>query len=143
MAKELIEDSAVLSVFEGYPDDLKQTLLDLRTLILQTAESLDAVGELQETLKWGQPSYLTVRPKCGTTIRIDRDKSESGDFALYVNCQSSLVSDWRVLFPDLTFGGDRSVHFRLHQPLPEDELRHMISMALTYHGSRRKPSGPD
>nr|WP_282449206.1 DUF1801 domain-containing protein [Roseibium sp. CAU 1639] len=112
-------------------------MLKIRSLILEIASENDAVGTLQETLKWGQPSYLTVKPKTGTTIRIDRDTSATGDVALYVNCQSSLVSDWRGMFPDITFGGDRSVHFRLDKPLPEPELRQMITMALTYHSRKR------
>lgn len=29
----------------------------LRQLILSTADSLEQVGELEETLKWGEPEY--------------------------------------------------------------------------------------
>lgn len=133
----MTDTSKVLALLETYPDDVRDALLHLRTLILETARENSAVGTVEETLKWGQPSYLTVRPKTGTTIRIDRDKSDAGDIALYVNCQSSLVSDWRGLFPEITFGGDRSVHFPLDAPLPERELRQMITMALTYHLKKR------
>ncbi|MCV0425232.1 MAG: DUF1801 domain-containing protein [Roseibium sp.] len=133
-------DPAVLAVMDSYSGELKEALLGLRALILKTAEEHENIGLLHEALKWGQPSYLTVQPKTGTTIRIDRDKSDLGDFALYVNCQSSLISDWRTLFPALTFGGDRSVHFKLNRPLPKSELRHMIAMALTYHSSKRNQS---
>ena len=129
---------AVLSLLDSYPEPLKSALTALREIILQTAAENAEIGEIEEELKWGQPSYLTARPKTGTTIRIDRDKSELGDYALFVNCQSSLVSDWRALFPDLTFGGDRSVHFKLEDPLPEDAVRHMVTMALTYHSRKRK-----
>jgi len=131
----------ISAVFESYPGELKAALLALRALILETADRNGDIGALQETLKWGQPSYLTVKPKTGTTIRIDRDTSEQGDYALFVNCQSSLVSEWRALFPDFTFGGNRSVHFRLDQPFPENELRQMIVMALTYHSAKRKAAG--
>ncbi|MES0882071.1 DUF1801 domain-containing protein [Roseibium sp. SCP14] len=130
---------AVLALLDSYPEALRSALATLRQIILETAEENAEVGELEETLKWGQPSYLTVRPKSGTTVRIDRDKSALGDYALYVNCQSSLVSDWRTLFPELAFGGDRSVHFKLEEPFPEQAVRHMIAMALTYHSRKRKP----
>ncbi|PVB62847.1 DUF1801 domain-containing protein [Labrenzia sp. 011] len=116
-------------------------MLDLRRLIHDTARENDGIGVLEETLKWGQPSFLTVRPKTGTTIRIDRDTSPRGDYSLFVSCRSSLVSQWRGLFPHLTFGGDRSVHFRLEDPMPVNELRQMITMALTYHSGKRKPVG--
>jgi len=132
------ENPDVLALLESYPGDLRKALLQLRAMILETAGRNKTIGNLEETLKWGQASYLTVKPKTGTTIRIDRDTSDAGDVALYVNCQSSLVSDWRGLFPQITFGGDRSVHFRLDEPLPEAELRQMITMALTYHLKKRK-----
>ncbi|ASP32815.1 DUF1801 domain-containing protein [Labrenzia sp. VG12] len=131
------DDPSVMSLLDGYPEDIKAALLQMRSLILRTAAENKDIGVLEETLKWSQPSYLTTRPKTGTTIRIDRDKSDAGDFALYVNCQSSLVSEWRALFPQFTYGGDRSVHFQLGDPLPENELRQMITMALTYHQKKR------
>lgn len=131
------DNAEVLALLDGYPENLRAALMTIRSLIVEIASRNESVGALEETLKWGQPSYLTVKPKTGTTIRIDRDTSAAGDVALYVNCQSSLVSDWRGMFPDITFGGDRSVHFRLDEPLPEPELRQMITMALTYHSRKR------
>jgi len=136
----LKDNPDVLAVLNGYPDALRKALKALRALIVETAERTDHAGELEETLRWGQPSYLTVRPKTGTTIRIDRDTSGKGDYALFVSCQSSLVSEWRAMFPDLNFGGDRSVHFKLEDPFPEDNLRQMIVMALTYHKRKRGPA---
>jgi hypothetical protein len=136
-ARSMEDNPQVLALLKSYPDNIRNALLGLRRLILETAAGNDRIGDLQETLKWGQPSYLTVRPKTGTTIRIDRDTSAEGDIALYVNCRTSLVSEWRGLFPHLTFGGDRSVHFRLEAPLPEAPLRQMITMALTYHNVRK------
>jgi len=134
-------NTEVLALLRSYPEDISNALLRLRSLILETAQQTDGVGEIEETLKWGQPGYVTVRPKTGTTIRIDRDPSGKGDIALYVNCRSSLVSDWRALFPELTYGGDRSVHLKLSAPWPEDALSQMITMALTYHKAKAKRSG--
>jgi len=125
--------SASLAVIEGKDEPVRGALLRLRELVLQTANETAKAGTLVETLKWGQPSFLTDRPKSGTTIRIDRDRSDLGDIALYVPCSTSLVSEWRGMFPSLTYGGDRSVHFAADKPLPEDALRQMIAMALTYH----------
>lgn len=130
-------DKVALSVIEREPPDIRDGLLELRRLILETAAETDGIGKVVETLKWGQPSYLTEKPKSGTTIRIASDGSELGDIALYVSCNTSLVSEWRGLFPDLIFGGDRSLHLSLAKPLPLPELRQMIRMALTYH-SRKK-----
>ncbi len=107
--------------------------MHLRRLILETAAQIDAVGDVEETLKWGQPSFQTARPRTGTAIRIDKDGPETADVALFVHCQTSLVSEWRVLYPHLSFGGNRSVHFPAGEPLPEAEICQMVSMALRYH----------
>ncbi|WP_395175742.1 DUF1801 domain-containing protein [Roseibium alexandrii] len=130
-------EADALSLIEREPPQIRDGLLELRRLILETAVETDGAGKIVETLKWGQPSYLTEKPKSGTTIRIAKDGSELGDIALYVSCSTSLVSEWRGLFPDLAFGGDRSLHLSLAKPLPLPELRQMIGMALTYH-SRKK-----
>ncbi|WP_428525599.1 DUF1801 domain-containing protein [Roseibium sp.] len=129
--------NATLSLIEQESPEVREGLLKLRRLILETAVETDGIGKIVETLKWGQPSYLTENPKSGTTIRIAKDGSELGDIALYVSCNTSLVSEWRGLFPDLIFGGDRSLHLSLTVPMPLPELRQMIRMALTYH-SRKK-----
>ena len=110
----------------------------MRRLILETAAKTQGVGALQETLKWGQPSYLTTESRSGSTIRIDRVKPEPGDdrelYALYVHCQTTLVSTFRQLYRDeLTFGGNRSILLDAAQPLPKAALRHCIALALTYH----------
>ncbi len=63
----------VLAIFERYPADIRERLLTIRSLIAETATQRDDIGELEETMKWGQASYLTKRPKTGTTLRIDRD----------------------------------------------------------------------
>lgn len=128
------------AVLDSYPGEVRRALLRLRDLIHETAGQNSEIGQLEEALKWGQPSFLTVMPQTGTAIRIDRDISGQGDFALFVNCQTSLVSEWRAMFPHLTYGGNRSVHFTLAEPLPEDELRQMITMALTYRSRKRKPA---
>ena len=70
-------DPAVDAVFAAYPKPLKAKLLALRRLILDTAKKTEGVGALEETLKWGQPSYLTTLTKSGSTIRIDRVKAFS------------------------------------------------------------------
>ena len=121
------------SFFNDYPLEIKEKLLQLRQLIFETATTLAVTDGLVETLKWNQPSDLT-KSKSGTTIRIDQDKSELGQYALYVHCQTSLIEDCRHLFPNsFTFSGNRALLFNVHNPLPEKELCHFIEMALTYH----------
>lgn len=139
-ASPAFETPDVASVFAAYPPALRDRLLRLRDLIFETAAATDGVGPLQETLKWGQPSYLTPRTKSGTTIRIDAVKSEPGRYALYVHCQTNLVASFREMYPDvLTCEGNRAVLFDEEDAVPEDVLRHCIALALTYHA--RKAGG--
>ncbi|MBE1283778.1 MAG: DUF1801 domain-containing protein [Rhodobacteraceae bacterium] len=127
----------VADAFAAFPKAERAGLLSLRQLILEEAAACPDVGEIEETLKWGQPSYLTVRPKSGTTIRLGLPKQ--GGFALYVHCQTTLIADFQALFPkDFTYEGNRAVHFRVGQALPKDRIGLLIRAALTYH--RKKPA---
>ena len=138
--KTRFESDDVRAVFAAYPKDVKRKLMALRELIFETAAATDGVGELEETLKWGQPAYLTKRPKSGSTIRIDRVKSGDGRYAMYFHCQTNLVSTFRELYPaEFAYGGNRSIEFDADARIPEKPLRHCVALALTYHlGKGRK-----
>jgi Domain of unknown function (DU1801) len=137
VAKEFSEPT-VDAVFRAYPSPVKARLLALRQLIFDTAESTRGVGALQETLKWGQPSYLTSATKSGSTVRIDRVKSIPGQYAIYFHCQTDLVATFRELYPELTYGGNRSILLQVEDAVAEPALRHCIALALTYHLNKRK-----
>jgi hypothetical protein len=129
-------DPAVAAVFEAYPAPLRKRLMRLRSLIRQTAEATDGVGPLEETLKWGEVSYLTSASGSGTTVRIGRDKA-SGRPAIYVNCQTDLLSRYRTLYPDaFGYDGDRGVV--IGEAPDEAALKHMVALALTYHASKKR-----
>ncbi|WP_425989042.1 DUF1801 domain-containing protein [Afipia sp. DC4300-2b1] len=126
-------DSNVAKVFAAYPEDVRAKLMKLRAIIFETAETIDGVGPLEETLKWGQPSYLTTETGSGSTIRIDREKSD-GRVAMYFHCQTDLVETFRELYPtQMEYGGDRSILFKVATRIPENALRHCVGLALTYH----------
>ena len=132
-------DPAVEAVFDAYPKPLKAKLLALRRLIFDTAKTTKGVGALQETLKWGQPSYLTPETKSGSTIRIDQVKSTPGQYAVYFHCQTNLVETFRELYPkEFSYGGNRSILLNAKGEVPEAALRHCVALALTYHLTKRK-----
>jgi Domain of unknown function (DU1801) len=131
-------DPAVEAAFDAYPKPLKARLLALRRLIFDTARTVEGVGPLQETLKWGQPSYLTPETKSGSTIRIDRTKS-ANQYAIYFHCQTNLVETFRELYPaEMSYGGNRSIILNADDEMPEPALRHCVALALTYHLNKRK-----
>lgn len=132
------QDISIESVMAGYPPKLRSTMKKLRKLVREVAKSNADVGELVETLKWGQPSFLPKRPRIGTTVRMDAVSEDPARVALYFHCQTSLVETFRELYSDtLSFEGNRALVLDASRSLPEAELRHCIEMALTYHKAKR------
>lgn len=131
-AKRPFADPAVRAAFDAYPRGVRAGLLALRALIFEAATEHEAIGPLTETLKWGQPAYLQARPRIGTTVRIDA--LDNRRYALLVHCQTSLTARFRETYPSLfEIDGKRAVVFATGAPLPRDELKHCIAIALTYH----------
>ncbi|MCZ4282761.1 DUF1801 domain-containing protein [Kiloniella laminariae] len=126
------------AVYDAYPESVKDRLLFLRELIYETALANSVVGPLEETLKWGQPSFLTSRSKSGTTIRLDQIKSSNGSCGLYFHCQTDLVDRFRALYPEImTYEGNRCILFYAEDDIPVQALKHCLAMALTYHHDKK------
>ena len=127
-------NAAVAKTFETYPPNMRRRLLALRDLILATAASTPGVGKLEETLKWGEPAYVTSQTKAGSTLRIAWKKSAPLHYAMYFNCQTNLVETFSTLFPkEFTFEGNRAIVFGESDQVPTDSLSFCIGAALTYH----------
>jgi hypothetical protein len=134
---QLTSNPKVNEVFQKYPESVKEKMDHLRTLVLTTAEEIEGLDKLEETLKWGEPSYLT---KHGSTVRMDWKEKNPDQYAIYFKCTSKLVPTFKAIYGDIfTFEGSRAIVFKLNDQVPEDELRHCISMALTYHKIKQLP----
>lgn len=132
-----IENTKVAAVFEQYPVKFQKKLLFLRQLILDTASQTDGVDSVEETLKWGEPSYIT---KTGSTIRIGWKKSNPSQYALYFNCKTILVETFREVYHDkFIFEGNRAIIFNEDDDIFVDELKQCISSSLTYHVRKHVP----
>lgn len=133
------ENPEVAEVFLSYPASVLPSLLLLRELIFETAARTEGVGELEETLRWGEPSYLTTRSKSGSMIRIG-PKGGDGRYAVFFHCRTDLVSRFRAMFGErLCFEGTRAIVFNAGDKLPMEALRCCISMALTYYLAKDGP----
>jgi hypothetical protein len=71
---------------------MRRRLLALRELIFDTAASTEGVGELEETLKWGEPACLTPKSRSGTTVRIVWKPSDPTRYAMYFHCVVPLLA---------------------------------------------------
>ena len=129
---------AVARAIEAAPLEARARLLEIRRLIYEAAADTDA-GPLTETLKWGEPAFLTEATKSGSTIRIAWKPSTPNHCGLYLNCQTDLVDRCRERFPDaFTYVGDRAVLVPVSGAFDADALRAVAAMALTYHRDKRK-----
>ena len=125
---------SVEDLYPGYDGLRGEKLRELRKLVLDVATQTEGVGEIEECLKWGQPSFVTVKPKSGSTIRIDTVKDSDTQYAMYFICNTNLVERFREVYPAaFHYQGNRAIVFDVSDPVPVEVLRHCIAMALTYH----------
>ena len=125
----------VAKAFDAMPSDIADVLCEARLAILHTAKMTAGVGQLTETLKWGEPAYLTEAPKTGTTLRLGQI---GGRAAVMVPCSTTIIEDARTVFGDLPelsgkrgliLGGDAQV------------FGYIVSAALTYHMRKHRSKG--
>jgi len=130
-----ISDPDVAAVFAGYDNAVRPGLLLLRSLILDAAAFTDGVGALEETLKWGQPAYLTSQTRSGSTVRLGQlGPGGSHDFAMYFICNTDLVDGFEATFGDLfRYADNRALLFSVGEKLPIEELTECVAQALRYH----------
>ena len=121
----------VHAVFDNYPEVVRLKMRNLRDLVIETAEETESIASLEETLKWGEPSFLT---KNGSTLRMDWKAKRPQRYAIYFQCTSRLVETFKVVFNDVfQYEGNRAIVFQLNQDIPRTELKECIKAALTYH----------
>ncbi|MEO1021754.1 MAG: DUF1801 domain-containing protein [Bacteroidota bacterium] len=120
----------VAAVFNGYPPDIKPRLEALRTLILETADELNEVTSLEETLKWGEPSYIS---NVGSTVRMDWKPRFPDQYALFFSCSTILVSTFKEVYGGLfTCEKNRAIWFHRDTEIPVEAVRTCIVAALRY-----------
>jgi len=124
-------------VFNNYPVFVRKKLLNLRRLIIKAASKIEEITNLEETLKWGEPSYLVTN---GSTIRIDWKKKNPDQYAIYFKCTSKLVPTFKVVYTDtFKYEGNRAIVFQINDEIPEIELKNCIKVGLTYHKIKHLP----
>lgn len=131
-------NQSIAEIFNNYPESVQSKMYELRELIIQTASDLEVVNKLEETLKWGEPSYIASNPATGTTIRIDWKEKNPAYYGLYVGCRTSLINTFRTQHPHaLKYDGNRAILLSVEDDLSNDEqklslIKVFIRMTLTY-----------
>lgn len=121
---------AIKSRIESYPPQARIQFDNVRRLILNVARE-NQPGNVEETLKWGEPAYLVVG---GSTIRLDWKAEEPEVIKLYFHCQTTLIETFREIYrDDFLYDGNRAIVLPLDANLETESLSRCISMALRYH----------
>lgn len=133
------QSSAVKAVFDSYPLPIRKKLLFLRQLIFKLAAETKGVGDIEETLKWREPSYLTSQTKSGSTIRLAWNVKAADAYGIYFNCQTTLVDTFKERYGDLfQYEGNRAIIFQQQDHVPVDAMSACIKLALSYHLRKAK-----
>lgn len=123
----------VQAAFGAFPEGAARLLLTVRQALLAVADETGA-GPLAETLKWGQPAYLTEATGAGTTVRLGLD---GGTPAVFVHCRTRLIEDFRAEFPEaFRTSGRRALY--LDKGFDRAALAIFLGRALTYRRRQRK-----
>lgn len=130
---QTLKNDLIKDTYDKFPNVIGKKLLAIRALIYAIGEDNSKIGVIEESLKWGQPSYAAEN-KSGTPIRLGVEKKSPGTFGLYVNCSTSLIETVKHIYSsELEYDGNRGILFNQDDDLPHDILRHVIELALTYH----------
>jgi len=127
----------VAVVFDNYPEGVREKMQYLRQLVIETAEEIEDIDHLEETLKWGEPSYRT---KIGSTLRMDWKEKLPLQYALYFQCTSQLVASFKMAYANMfSYEGNRAIVFAIDEPIPKIELKRCIAACLRYHKVKKIP----
>jgi len=109
----------------------------LKGLIHEVAARSPEIGRLEESLKWGEPSFTPVKRNVGSSVRIQT--RANGDTALMFICHTNLVEEFRGLYPaTLAFEGNRAIVLAKDAAVDLEALSHCIALALTYKLRRKQ-----
>ena len=124
----------VQAAFDAFPPEVRHRLADIRATIFDVAGEDPRIGPVTETLKWGEPAYLTEATGSGSTIRLGWPRRAPDHAAIYFICRTTLVDDFRERFGGtFQYEGTRAVLLPVGREIARPEIGTMLSMALTYH----------
>jgi len=129
-------EASLKEKFESYPDEVKQSLMRLRGLILDVAKE-DDLGPVEESLKWGELSYCA---KGGSAIRIGWRPETPDKCFVFFHCQTTLIETFKEIYGDLfSYEGNRAIVLDRSKLELGQELKHCLGLALQYHKLKHLP----
>lgn len=133
----IIDNKDVKQTYQLYPENVQHKLLIIRQMIFDIAKDNAEINPIEETLKWGEPAYLT---KSGATIRLAWKPSTPDKYAVYFICSTTLLETFKEIYPDIfTYDGNRAIVFSINDNPPIKALEHCLLLSLTYHKVKHLP----
>ena len=120
-----------------FPPAIRAQLQQLREVVIAAADETPGLTQLEESLKWGEPSY---KAKNGSPVRIGWSPKRPDQYGLYFVCTTSLVETFKQMFGNrFRYDNNRGLLFGLEEQLPEQELKACLSLAFRYHELKHQP----
>lgn len=117
----------------AWPPTARAQFQQMRALIVDAAHAAD-VGEVEESLKWGQPAWRPKRARTGSTLRLHWDAKTPQTIALFVDCKTTLGAEMFAAYPyDFKYESNRAMRLHLGAPLPQQAIAHLAQRTFTYH----------
>lgn len=128
-------ETTISDVVKHYPKPAQVKFKEIRSLLLVLAKE-HQLGDLTETLKWGEPAYLC---RTGSTVRIHWRSKNPNTLGIFFNCNTVLVETFKEVFREnLNYEGNRAIIVPLEHKLPTD-VESCLLMALNYHKLKKLP----
>lgn len=129
-------NNIVVNKINSYPEHIANLLNKIRSIIFEIAV-LENLSEVEETLKWGEPSYFV---EGASSVRFDWKSKTPENYYIYFNCNTKLVETFRILYANkLKFQGNRAIILDINEDIPEDAIRHCITLSLKYKSIKDLP----
>ena len=124
--------AAVRAILDAHPAKERARLLAARALVYRVAAADDALGEIVESVKWGQPSYRSTDRHRGTAVRLGVDR-RSGRAGVCFHCGTAMIARCRERFPTaFSFDGKRGLLLDSDVHEVEETLAACVREALVY-----------
>lgn len=122
---------------ECFPESATALFLQIRRMMHAIAAE-HGLGEVVESIKWGQPSFVV---KTGTPVRFGWTDSRPSVLSVFVHCNTRLIDTFREMYSDgFEYVGNRELRLPLDQPRLPVQMPCFIACAMTYHKIKHLPN---
>ncbi len=133
------DNPEIKAVYHRFPKPMQRKMFELRDIIFEVAKNNPKIGKITESLKWGEPTYETIKTKSGSPLKIIYKTAMDANFSLAVMSSTNLIETFKEIYPKtFYFNGTREVIINSNKKIPRNEIYKCIELALTYNLKNKK-----